>query len=85
MAMHRTTLMLDAPSRQASRRLARTLGVTSSEVMRRALLLLERNVLGVGEPERAKRVVALEKLVTLSSNVDVKAELARLRRERDAW
>jgi hypothetical protein len=85
MSMHRTTLMLDAPSRQASRRLARTLGVTSSEVMRRALLLLERDVLGVSAPERAQRVAALEKLASLSSKVDVKAELARLRRERDAW
>ena len=83
--MSRTTLMLDAPARQASRRLAQKLGVSPSEVMRRALALFQAEVLGVPEEDRKRRVDALEKLVKLSSKVDVKAELKRIRRERDEW
>lgn len=85
MSMYRTTLMLDAAARQASRRLAQKLGVSPSEVMRQALALLQAEVLGVPEDDRKRRVAALEQLVELSSEVDVKAELKRLKRERDEW
>lgn len=83
--MHRTTLLLDAPSRQASKRLAEKLGVSPSEVMRRALQLLQAEVLGVPEDDRKRRVAAFQKLVELSSKVDTAAELKRLRRERAEW
>ena len=85
MSMYRTTLMLDAPARQASRRLAQKLGVSPSEVMRRALILLQAEVLGVPEEDRKHRVAALERLTELSSKIDVKAELKRIKRERDEW
>jgi len=45
--------MLDAQARRASKRLAAKLGVSPSEVMRRALQLLQAEVLGV--PERSSR------------------------------
>lgn len=77
--------MLDAASRQASLQLARKLGVGPSEVMRRALLLLQAEVLGVPEADRKRRVAAFETLVALSSKVDAKAELKRLKRERAEW
>ena len=85
--MHRTTLMLDADSWKASRRLAQKLGVGTSEVMRRALALLQAEILGVPEEDRKRRVTAFQKLVTLSekSKVDAKAELKRIQRERDEW
>ena len=85
MSMHRTTLMLDPDSWKASRRLAQELGVGTSEVMRRALALLQAEVLGVPEEDRKRRVAAFRKLVTLSSTVDTKSELNRLKRERDEW
>jgi hypothetical protein len=85
MSMHRTTLMLDAPSRQASKRLAEKLGVSPSEVMRRALQLLQAEVLGVPEDDRKRRVAAFQKLVELSSKVDATAELKRIKRERGEW
>jgi hypothetical protein len=83
--MHRTTLMLDAVSRSASLQLARKLGIGPFEVMRRALLLLQAEVLGVAEDDRKRRVAAFAKLVALSSKVDAKAELKRLQRERPEW
>ncbi len=85
MSMHRTTLMLDAPSRQASKRLAQRLGVSPSEVMRRALQLLQAEVLGVPDEDRKRRVAAFEKLVELSSKTDAAEELKRLKRERSEW
>ncbi|MCU0697911.1 MAG: hypothetical protein MUC96_15405 [Myxococcaceae bacterium] len=85
MSMHRTTLMLDAPSRAASKRLAQKLGVSPSEVMRRALQLLQAEVLGVPEEDRKRRVAAFEKLVELSSKLDAAKELKRLKRERAEW
>ena len=85
MSMHRTTLMLDEPARKASRRLAQKLGVSPSEVMRRALALMQAEVVGVSDEDRKKRVAAFERLVDLSAKVDTKTELARLKRERRQW
>ncbi len=85
MSTWRTTLILDSASKQASRRLARKLGVSPSEVMRRALALLQAEVLGVPEEESSRRVAAFKKLVELSSKVDARAELRRLKRERAQW
>ncbi|MDX2012096.1 MAG: hypothetical protein SFW67_18020 [Myxococcaceae bacterium] len=53
--------------------------------MRRALQLLQAEVLGVPEEDRKRRVVAFKKLVELSSKVDAAEELKRLRRERGEW
>lgn len=83
--MHRTTLMLDPTALKASRRLATHLGVSPSEVMRRALALLQAETIGVSEEDRHRRVAAFERLAELSSKLDVKAELKRLKRERDEW
>lgn len=83
--MHRTTLLLDTEAQRASKRLSKALGVSPSEVMRRALVALQAEVLGVPEEDRRRRVAAFEKLVELSAKVDASAELKRIKKARAEW
>jgi hypothetical protein len=75
----RTTLLLDAESRVAAKRLAAKLDVSPSEVVRRALVHYADQVLGVAAERRRRRRNALGKLVALFEGNDPEAEVQRLK------
>lgn len=78
----RTTVVLDPPSRAAAKTLARTLGITPSEAIRRALIAYRDQVLGgVSVSEVRRRRAAFHKLMELMDGSDPEAEVARLKRE----
>jgi hypothetical protein len=75
-------VVLDAPAKAAAKTLARTLGITPSEAIRRALIAYRDQVLGgVSAPEIRRRRAAFDNLMELMDGNDPEAELARLERE----
>jgi hypothetical protein len=79
--MHRTSVLLDEPARLAAKRLAARLDVSPSEVIRRALLHYQEDVLGTGSQERQRRVAAAQRLFHLFEGGDAEAEVRRLKKE----
>ena len=78
----RTTVVLDEPSRAAAKTLARTLGITPSEAIRRALIAYRNQMLGgVSPAEIKRRRGAFDALKELMDGNDAEAEIARLKRE----
>jgi hypothetical protein len=77
----RTTLILDAASRSAVKRLTAELQVSPSEVVRRALVHYGDHVLGIPAERRRRRKRALERLSVLFQGNDAIAEVARLKEE----
>lgn len=84
MGSTRTTVVLDQPSRLAAKTLARTLGITPSEAIRRALIAYRDQVLGgVSPAEIKRRRAAFTELTELMDGNDPEAEIARLEREKE--
>jgi hypothetical protein len=84
MSSTRTTVILDEPSRMAAKTLARTLGITPSEAIRRALVAYRDQVVGgVSEAEIRRRKAAFGQLMELMDGNDPQAEIARLERENE--
>lgn len=82
MATTRTTVVLDQPARAAAKTLARTLGITPSEAIRRALVAYRDQVIGGVSPEEINRRRAnFHKLMELMDGNDPEVEIARLKRE----
>jgi hypothetical protein len=82
----RTTIVLGPAERRAAKRLASRWGVTPSEAIRRALMRVAGEELAEQrERKRRQRVAALEHLIQLSEGQDVRAEIARLVEDREAW
>lgn len=81
----RTTILLDPPSRLAAKQLAARLDVTPSEVIRRALVHYRDHVVGAPAASRRRRLAALERAFELFAEVDVDAEIARMKREDANW
>jgi hypothetical protein len=82
MHMVRTTVMLDAESRQAADALSAKLGISSSEVIRRALANFRDQQLGVPASFRRKRSAAFLKLSALMQGGAAEAEVRAIKRER---
>ncbi len=81
-ASTRTTVVLDERSRAAAKTLARTLGITPSEAIRRALVVYRDQIMGgVSASELRRRQAAFKKLMELMDGNDPEAEIARLKRE----
>ena len=83
----RTTILLDPDSRRAAKQLAAKLDVSPSEVIRRALVHYQGQVMGTpsaGELTRSK-LALLERSLQVFKRTDPAAEARRIRRERDAW
>jgi hypothetical protein len=80
--MHRTTILLDKEARQATSQLSERLGISASEVIRRALLNLRDQVVGPSPARRRERVAALHTLSRMFEGKDVEAEIRALKRER---
>lgn len=84
--MDRTTIVLGAAERRAAKRLALHWGVTPSEAIRRALMRAAgEEIAEYREKKRRHRVAILEQMIKISNGQDLKAELRRISRERDAW
>jgi hypothetical protein len=81
MAGTRTTVVLDPRSRGAAKALSRALGITPSEVMRRALIHFEEHVCGVTAAEIARRRQEFSKLMELMDGTDAESEVRRLKKE----
>ncbi len=82
----RTTIILGAAERRAAKRLAARWQVTPSEAIRRALMRVASEELAEHRARhRRKRVVALERLIEISSGQSLEAELRRIQEERDHW
>jgi hypothetical protein len=77
----RTTLLLDAASRMAAKRLAAQLNVSPSEVVRRALVYYSDHLLGASADRRRRRTKALATLRHLFRGSDAAAEVERLKAE----
>lgn len=75
---HRTTVVLDDDSLEALRQIAARLGVSASEVVRRAVVRFRDERIGVSEEKRQRRGKALRSLIERMDGQDVDAELARL-------
>ncbi len=78
---HRTTIVLDEPSRDALEELSRTLGCSRSEAIRRAILHFRDRSAGVSPERRRARTEALRRLFELTDGGDPAAEVARLKAE----
>ena len=78
---YRTTVLLDEPARLAAKRLSARLDVSPSEVIRRALVHYQEDVLGTASQARQKRVVAAQRLFKLLEGSDAEAEVRRLKKE----
>ena len=77
----RTSIVLDDASSQALRDLARHLGCSASEVVRRALMSYRERVVGVPVEKRRRRRAALEALIASMDGHDWRAELAALKEQ----
>jgi hypothetical protein len=77
----RTTLLLDAASRSAAKRLAAKLEVSPSEVVRRALVHYGDHVLGVPADRQRRRKKAFERLAAMFEGHDAGAEIAGLKEQ----
>ena len=85
-ASGRTTIILGTKERRAASRLAVLWDVSPSEAIRRALLKVEDLELeGARTRRRARRLSALDRAAQAFRGTNVKAELARIAEERDAW
>lgn len=82
MHMVRTTVMLDPESRQAADALSAKLGISASEVIRRALANFRDQQLGVPPSFRRKRSAAFLKLSALMQGGPAEAEVRAIKRER---
>ena len=60
---HRITIVFDDDSHEALRQVARHLGCSASEAVRRAVLRFRDERLGVPEEKRKRRVAALRALI----------------------
>lgn len=80
----RTSILLDAATREAAQQLAAKYGCTMSDAIRRAIVQQRDRVLGVSEERRKARRAALEKLIELTDGNDPDAEIARIKAE-DAY
>ena len=79
--MRRTTVLLDEPARLAAKKLAAKLDVSPSEVIRRALVRYQEELLGSESTKRRRRVAAANRLFVLAEGHDAEAEVRRLKRE----
>lgn len=82
MHMVRTTVMLDPESRQAADALSAKLGISSSEVIRRALVNFRDQRLGVPASFRRKRAAAFLRLSALMQGGAAESEVRAIKRER---
>lgn len=82
--MKRTTIVLDAESRDAARDLAGRWQCSMSEAIRRAIVHQHSAVSGVSASERAERVRALLALAEAFEGHDAETEIAELKRQ-DEW
>ncbi len=80
--MVRTTVMLDAESRRAADALSAKLGISASEVIRRALANFRDQQLGVPASFRRKRSAAFLRLSALMQGGAAEAEVRAIKRER---
>ena len=80
--MHRTTILLDQEARQAAKQVSQKLGISASEVMRRALLNLRDQVVGPSPARRRERVAALKQLRKLFAGYDPEPEIRAIKKER---
>lgn len=78
---HRTTILLDDETRRAARELAARLDCSVSEAIRRAILALRREALGVSEQRRRERLAAFERMIDLFEGHDPETEIRRLKAE----
>ena len=78
---HRTTLILDEPTRRAARQLAAHYDCSASEAIRRAVIQQHEAVLGVSLKNRRRRVETLDRLFTLFEGHDAEEEIRRLKAE----
>lgn len=76
---HRTTILLDDESRRAAKELAAALDVAPSEAVRRAIVAYRNQVIGVSTDERARRVAAFKRALTLFDDNDAASEVAALK------
>jgi hypothetical protein len=74
-------VLLDPASRRAVRSLAAELGVSMSEVVRRALVHYRRHMRSARDDSRRRRVAALERAFDLFRSVDARSEVRRLKQE----
>lgn len=78
---HRTTVLLDEPTRQAARDLARHYECTASEAIRRAVVRHRDTVLGSPRMQRKQRRKILERLFWLFNGSRPEEEIRRLKAE----
>ena len=81
MRYRRTTVLLDEPARLAAKRLAARLDVTPSEVIRRALVRYQDDLLGTAGKARDRRLSAARRLAELMEGGDAEAEVKRLKQQ----
>jgi hypothetical protein len=77
----RTTIVLDAPSRNAAKRLSARWGCSSSEAIRRALKAQSDVVFGASQGRRSERRRALLRLFDAFEGTDAAAEIAQRKTE----
>jgi hypothetical protein len=79
MAHHRTTLLLDAETREAARELARRYDCSVSEAIRRSVVRQRNAELGPHSARRLTRRRALQRAFRLFQGNDAAAEIRRLK------
>lgn len=77
----RTSLVLDAATRQAARQLARHYDCSTSEAIRRAVLVQRDAAIGVTAEMKRGRKKVLERLFELFEDSDPEGEIRRLKSE----
>lgn len=81
----RTTLILDAKTKEAARQLAMRDDCSTSEAIRRAVVRQRDAVFGVPAASRSERRRVLERLFDLFEGHDAEAEVRRLKREDEGF
>lgn len=82
---HRTTVLMDAETREAARDLAHEYGCSTSEAIRRSVLSQHEALLGVSEARYRERTAVLERLFELFEGHDAEAEVRRLKEEDEGF
>lgn len=82
---HRTTLLLDPETRRAARDLARHYECSTSEAIRRAVLLQREAVMGPPPALRSRRTRALRRLFVLFEGAEPEREVCRLKAEDEGF
>ena len=82
MAMRRTTILLDLNAERAAEQVSAKLGITPSEVIRRALVSYRDLVVGPSVAFRKKRTSAFRQLSHVMAGLNAVAETKRIKAER---